>query len=118
MLSLWNAFDDFFRFDDFARVSSSQQREGRFVPAVDVLEKDGNYLLKAELPGMKASDVDIRVEGNMLTISGERRSEHEQNDGYRRFERRYGSFCRSFTLPDNVKPEAIEADMSEGILTL
>ena len=119
MLSLWNGFDDLFRFDDFFRGPSFREREGRFVPAVDVLEQDGNYLIKAELPGLKASDVEIRVEGSTLTISGERKYEHkEEKEGYRRFERRYGSFCRSFTLPENAKAEAIEADMSEGVLTL
>jgi len=119
MLSLWSGFDDLFRFDDFFRGSSFLEREGRFVPAVDVLEQDGNYVLKAELPGMKASDVDIRVEGNTLTLSGERNYEHkEESEGYRRLERRYGSFCRSFTLPDNAKADAIEANMSEGVLTL
>jgi HSP20 family protein len=119
MLSLWNGFDDLFRFDDYFRLPSSREREGRFVPAVDVLERDGNYLIKAELPGMKASDVDIRVEGNVLTVSGERKYEHkEEKEGYQRFERRYGSFCRSFTLPENAKAEAIEADLSEGVLTL
>lgn len=119
MLRLWNGFDDLFRFDDFFRGPSFRERQGGFVPAVDVLERDGNYVIKAELPGLKASDVDIRVEGSMLTISGERKYEHkEEKEGYRRFERRYGSFCRSFTLPENAQAEAIEADMSEGVLTL
>jgi len=119
MLSLWNGFDDLFRFDDFFRGPWFREREGRFVPAVDVVEQDGSYKIKAELPGMKASDVEIRVEGNVLTISGERKYEHqEEKEGYRRLERSYGSFSRSFTLPENAKAEAIEADMSEGVLTL
>lgn len=118
MLSLWNAFDDRF-FDDFWR-PSQPTRAMAFEPAVDVVEQEDAYELRAELPGVKAEELDVTVDGNTLTLHGERRYEDEQRkqDGYYRLERRYGKFRRMFTLPQTVDGSAISAELSNGVLVL
>jgi HSP20 family protein len=115
MLSRWNPWSDLLSQDWDERAFGTT----RFSPAVDIVEHESDILLKAELPGMKPEDVTINLEGNMLTISGERRFEHEEKEGgYQRIERRYGSFTRSFTLPENVDREKLDAEMNDGILTV
>jgi HSP20 family protein len=90
---------------------------GSWAPAVDIFEKDGNIVLKAELPGLDPKDVDIRVENNVLTLRGERRFENEvQQEAYHRVERSYGSFSRSFTLPSVVDTGNIKAEYKDGVL--
>jgi HSP20 family protein len=89
----------------------------RWVPAMDLVETDGDYVLKADLPGLSESDVKIEVEDNVLTISGARKAEHEdRKDGYYRIERSSGSFRRSLTLPEGVDPEAVKATFERGVL--
>jgi len=89
------------------------------MPAVDVLEKDGNLILRAEVPGMNQKDIDLKLEGNVLTMKGEKKSSAEENDdNYRRIESCYGSFTRSFTLPETVEHDKIRADYKDGILTI
>jgi HSP20 family protein len=84
---------------------------------VDIYEKDGNIILKAEIPGVDAKDVDIRVEDNVLTLKGERKFDNEVNrDKYHRVERTYGAFSRSFTLPTVVDVEKIKAEARDGVL--
>jgi HSP20 family protein len=117
MLSLWNPFSELMRFDPFEKAFAFHER--RFSPAVDVREENDAVVVEAELPGMKAEDVNVSLEGNLLTISGERKFEHEkEEEGYRRIERSYGSFSRSFTLPDTVELERCEADMKGGVLKI
>lgn len=92
---------------------------GTWVPAVDVTETAGELLLTAELPGLGRDDVELEVENNVLTIRGEKaevRTEGEDAPKYHLWERRYGSFQRSFTLPRTVKPEEIEAEFDSGVL--
>jgi HSP20 family protein len=90
-----------------------------FAPMVDVFEDDDNIELRAELPGLKPNEVEIDVTDNVLTLSGERKLEHdEEREGYRKIERSYGRFSRSFTLPRNVDTENIKAEMNEGVLSL
>ena len=92
---------------------------GSWAPAVDIYEKDGNIVLTAELAGVEAKDVDIRVENNVLTLKGERNFDKElQKDNFHRVERAYGSFTRSFTLPNVVNNEKIKADFKDGVLKL
>jgi HSP20 family protein len=92
---------------------------GAWAPAVDIYEKDGNIVLKAELPGIDPKDVDVRVENNVLTLRGERKFEEEvKKDNFHRVERSYGSFTRSFTLPSVVDTEKIKADCKDGVLRL
>ena len=88
-------------------------------PAIDIGETDDAFMVKAEIPGCKAEDVDISVHGNMLTISGEKRQEKEQKEkGYYHIERAYGSFRRDLNLASDVDPEKIEAMCKDGVLSI
>jgi HSP20 family protein len=91
----------------------------RWVPAVDLVEADDHYLLQADLPGLTEEDVKVEVEDGVLTISGERKNEHRENGrGWHRVERTYGTFRRSFTLPDGVDADRIEASFDRGVLSV
>ena len=106
-------------FDDSA--VSTGTNGGTWVPRVNVEETKDELLLTAELPGMKHEDVSIELENNVLTVSGEKAEERTEGDEERRYhlwERRYGAFQRSFTLPRTVKGEDIQATFAEGILTI
>jgi HSP20 family protein len=85
----------------------------RWIPAMDLVETEDHFVLKADLPGLSEDDVHIDVEDNILTVSGERKAEHEdKREGYVRVERSYGSFRRSLTLPEGVEPEAVSASFA------
>jgi HSP20 family protein len=89
----------------------------RWVPAMDLVESEDEFVLRADLPGLSEEDVNIELEDNVLTISGERKSEHEQRkEGYYRVERASGSFARSLTLPEGVDPEKVRAQFDRGVL--
>jgi HSP20 family protein len=89
----------------------------RWIPAMDLVEEDGRYVLRADLPGLAEQDVSVELEDNVLTVSGERKSEHEdRKDGYYRIERASGSFSRSLTLPEGIDPESIQAQFDNGVL--
>jgi HSP20 family protein len=89
----------------------------RWVPAMDLVETDEHFLLKADLPGMTEGDVAIEVERNVLTISGERKIETEaKKDGFYRIERASGKFARSLTLPEGVDADAVTASFANGVL--
>jgi HSP20 family protein len=103
-------FDAFFGQTDQAR---------RWVPPMDLVEAEDHFVLKADLPGLGEGDVNIEVQDGTLTISGERKAEHEQREkGWYRIERAFGSFSRSLTLPDGVDPDGIDASFSDGVLEL
>jgi HSP20 family protein len=103
-------------FDTPGRPSAAEPAR-RWIPAMDLVETEDHYVLHADLPGMSEKDVNIEVESNVLTISGERRTEHkDEKGGYRRLERAYGSFSRSLTLPEGVNPEAVQASFDRGVL--
>ena len=88
-----------------------------WAPAVDVVTKNGDLVVRAELPGVKQEDVDITLQNNVLTISGERKAEQEEErGGYYVRERRYGSFSRSFTLPEGVDESKVHARYENGVL--
>jgi HSP20 family protein len=90
-----------------------------WTPAVDVAENENEVQVKVELPGISKDDVKITMQENILTIRGEKKQENEtKNSEYRRVERSYGSFQRSFTLPTSVKHDEIEASYKDGILTV
>ena len=93
---------------------------GNWGPSVDVEENAESLLLTAELPGMGLDDVELEVENNVLTLRGEKREVRREGEEkkYHLFERRYGAFQRSFTLPRTVKPEEIEAEFVDGVLTV
>jgi HSP20 family protein len=110
-------------FDESYRGRSSSEEDwalgGSWAPAVDIYEKDGNIVLTAELPGVDAKDVDVRVENNVLTLRGERKfSDEVKRESYHRVERSYGTFTRSFTLPNVVATDQIKADFKDGMLKL
>jgi HSP20 family protein len=90
-----------------------------FAPAVDVYEDEHQIALKIEVPGIDEKDIDIRVENNTLTVHGERKiDKEEKEENYRRVERQYGSFTRSFTLPQTVDTENVSANYDKGVLTV
>ena len=109
-------FSDFFA----PLASGSETADGRlFHPAVDIYEKDDQIVFEAELPGIEKDNIKVDVEGNLLTLSGEHRSEEESKEnGHYRRERRFGSFKRTFKLPFEVTEAHIDASYKDGVLTL
>jgi len=89
----------------------------RWMPPMDLVETDDRFVLRADLPGMSEDDLKIEFEDGTLTVSGERKSEHEsKGEGYHRVERAFGAFSRSLTLPQGVDPEAVNASFDRGVL--
>ncbi|HTP21675.1 MAG TPA: Hsp20/alpha crystallin family protein [Solirubrobacteraceae bacterium] len=88
-----------------------------WIPAMDVTENDSEYILKADLPGLSDGDVNVELDDNVLRISGERKSEHEESKaGYHRVERAFGRFSRSLRLPEGVTAEGVQANFDNGVL--
>ncbi len=88
-----------------------------WTPAMDLVEAEDHFLLRADLPGLREEDVNIEVRDNTLRISGERKAEHEQRErGWYRLERQFGKFSRALTLPEGINPDAIEAKFDHGVL--
>ena len=138
-LTKWDAFDVPIRWDPFRELEEMHNRLTTFfgrqspllsgpaeaeemtlttwTPRVDVAEDDKEYVISAELPGVKKEEVKVSVEGRVLSISGERKSEKEEKGKkYHRIERAYGAFARSFTLPEGASGEKLTADFRDGIL--
>ena len=89
----------------------------RWIPAMDLVEEGDHYVLRADLPGVSEDDVKVELEDSVLTISGERTSEHEQRkEGYYRVERASGAFSRSLALPEGIDPDSIQARFEKGVL--
>ena len=89
----------------------------RWMPAMDLVESGDHFVLRADLPGMSEDDVSIEFEDGTLTISGERKAEHEdQEEGFHRVERSFGAFARSLTLPQGIDPDAVTAGFDRGVL--
>ncbi len=108
---------EFNRLFDVFSGSRPDPRTHRWVPAMDLVESGESLVLRADLPGLKREDVEIEVKDNVLTVSGERRTESEEKaDGYFRVERASGRFSRSLTLPEGIDPDAITADFTDGVL--
>ena len=98
---------------------SGEEQLGTWAPAVDIYETEKEIVLKADLPGMNLADVDISLNNNVLSVRGERRFEKEvKEDSYHRVERAYGNFVRTFTLPNTVNAEQIEASYDAGVLKI
>ena len=98
---------------------SSESDLTTWAPAVDIQETENELVLKADLPGIEEKDIDVRIENNTLTIRGERKFEKQVNEeNYLRVERSYGSFSRSFSLPNTINTEAIHAEYKNGVLTV
>ncbi len=110
-------FEEFF--NDFPFDRTLPETRESWMPAVDILEKDGNLILRAELPGISEKEIDLKLEGNTLTLKGERKMENEdKKSNYHRIESFYGSFTRSFRLPDTVDLGKINAEYKNGVLTI
>jgi HSP20 family protein len=108
-------FDNLFR----GEVPESADLPSIWNPSVDIAERESEYVVKVELPGVSKDDVRITLEDALLTIRGEKKQEKESKEAnYHRMERSYGSFQRSFTLPASVKADKIEASYRDGILTV
>ena len=129
VLTRWDPFREFSTLQDRMNrlFQESFGREGReesltttsFAPAADVYEDVHNVTLKIEVPGIDEKDIDVRIENNTLTVHGERKFEKEEKEeNYRRIERQYGSFIRSFTLPNTVDSDSISADYDKGVLKI
>jgi HSP20 family protein len=89
----------------------------RWIPAMDLVETDDHFVLRADLPGLSEDDVELALEDNVLTLSGERKTEHEERgEGFYRLERAAGTFSRSLTLPEGVDGDAIAATFDKGVL--
>ena len=124
------------RWDPFRDLSTLQERVNRlfesnfasrrdestltaWAPAVDAYETENELVIKADLPDVPEKELDVRVENNMLTIHGERKFEQEaKEENYLRMERAYGSFSRSFSLPNTVNTEAVKAEYKDGVLRI
>jgi len=128
VLARWEPFREFttlqdrmnrlFR-DSFGEGSEEALTTGTFAPAVDVYEDEHNITLKIEVPGIDEKDIDVRIENHTLTVHGERKFEKEEKEeNYRRVERQYGSFTRSFTLPNTVDAEKVSANYDKGVLKI
>ena len=129
VLTRWDPFREFITLQDrmnrlFREPFGPEGREESlttttFAPPVDVYEDEHNVTLKIEVPGIDEKDIDVRIENNTLTVHGERKFEKEEKEqNYRRVERQYGSFTRSFTLPNTVDPEQVHANYDKGVLKI
>ena len=120
-----NLQDRLNRMNRFVRESFSSENPEEaltttsFAPPVDIYEDEHTITLKMEAPGIDEKDIDVRIEGNTLTVHGERKLEKdEKEENYRRIERQYGSFSRSFTLPSSVDPTQVSAHYDKGVLMI
>src|SRR5271166_4690894 len=128
VLTRWDPFRDLYSLQNrLNRLFEEQYSGGReeslttgaFVPPVDIYEDEHGIQLKLEVPGIDQKDLDVKVENNTLTVSGERKFEQEEKEeNFRRVERHYGIFTRSFTLPSTVNTEDINASYDNGVLNI
>src|ERR1700737_2445235 len=128
VLTRWDPYRELNTLQDrMNRLFNASFQEGRdeslttssFAPAVDVYEDEHNVTLKIEVPGIEEKDIDVRIENNTLTVHGERKIEKEEKEeNYRRVERQYGSFTRSFTLPSSVDTGQVNAHYDNGVLKI
>ncbi|HEX3660234.1 MAG TPA: Hsp20/alpha crystallin family protein [Acidobacteriaceae bacterium] len=119
VLALQNRMNSLFQDYNRAQGEGDTLATAAFVPPVDVYEDEHKILLKLEIPGMQESDLDIQLENNLLTVKGERKFEKEEKEeNFHRIERRYGSFYRSFTIPNTVNAENVKAGYDAGVLRI
>lgn len=104
--------------DDFFRQAPARASQGGvWTPAVNIVEGEHELTVRTDLPGLKEEDIEVKVENGTLTINGKREFKQEQNDkGYHRIERSYGSFSRVFSLPETVDPDKVRAEYKNGVL--
>src|SRR3989449_5959006 len=128
VLTRWDPFREFTTLQDrmnrllrdsFGSESQETLASTSFAPAVDIYEDEHTITLKIEVPGIDEKDIDVRIENNTLTVHGERKIEKEEKEeNFRRVERQYGSFTRSFTLPSSVDPGQVSAHYDKGVLKI
>jgi HSP20 family protein len=129
LITRWDPFREFVTLQDRMNrlLRNSQPGDGEeealttsaFAPPVDVYEDQHSVTLKIEVPGIDEKDIDVRIENNTLTVHGERKFEKEEKEeNYRRVERQYGSFTRTFTLPSTVDQDSVQADYDRGVLKI
>ena len=128
VLTRWDPFREFSTVQDrLNRLFRDSYGEGReealttstFAPLVDVYEDEHNITLKIEVPGIDEKDIDVRIENNTLTVHGERKFEKEEKEeNFHRIERHYGSFTRTFRLPNTVNAENVDATYDKGVLRI
>lgn len=119
--SIFRNFDQFLNdpYSPFAPERREELGTSGWMPPVDIRETDDTYEFNAELPGLAKDDVKITIEDKVLTLSGERAWDGEKTEnGYHRVERAYGTFSRSFTLPNAVDPEKVAAKFKDGVLAI
>jgi HSP20 family protein len=105
--------------DAFSRLLSEPRTGRPWSPAVDIYETENELVLKADVPDIDQKDIEVRVENQTLTVSGERKFEQDQNaKGYHRIERNYGRFVRSFAVPHTVDTEKVQAEYKNGVLSI
>jgi HSP20 family protein len=106
-------------FDRFFEGRTPNATSRRWIPAMDLVETDDHLVLRGDLPGMTEDDIDIEIKDNVLTVSGERKGQHEdKGEGYHRVERAFGRFSRSLTLPQGVDHDKVEANFDKGVLEI
>jgi HSP20 family protein len=127
MITRWDPFREFVTLQDRMNRLFPRGPEGQdesltstaFAPPVDVYEDEHNVTLKIEVPGIDEKDIDVRIENNTLTVHGERKFEKEEKEeNFRRVERQYGSFTRTFALPNTVNHDNVQADYDKGVLKI
>jgi HSP20 family protein len=132
LLSTWEPFRQYSTMQDrtnrmnrlFRELLNSEAPEEAltttsFAPPVDIYEDEHNISLKLEVPGIDENDIDVRIDNNTLTVHGERKIEKEEKEeNFRRVERQYGSFTRTFTLPNSVDPGQVSAHYDKGVLKI
>src|SRR5580692_2708232 len=132
VLTRWEPFREFSTMQDLMNRMNRLPRESHspegpedaltttsFAPPVDIYEDEHNITLKLEVPGIDENDIDVRIDNNTLTVHGERKLEKdEKEENFRRVERHYGSFTRSFTLPSSVDTGQVSADYAQGVLRI
>ena len=117
-LARW-AWDPFRAMDALLRWEPSEAQAPSFAPRVDVKETKDGFVLSADLPGVKESDIHVSVDGSVLTISGHRDEEHRTDEEqYHAVERTHGSFSRSYELPETANLDGIKAELKNGVLTV
>jgi len=127
-MQVWNPFQEFenllSRYNKSASSSDTQLSNdlsfADWAPSCDIEEEEDRYVIKADLPGVDKKDIDVKLENSVISIRGEKQTEKETGKGTKRHrtERFHGSFARSFSLPDAVKDERVEANYKDGVLSL
>jgi len=117
----WRVMEQMLRVDPFREIGSIATEDGTlsYMPSFEVIERKDGYTVSADVPGVGKEDLDVSLTGNRLTVSGKRRQDiQEKGERFFAFERAYGAFSRSFTLPSDADAESLEAELADGVLNI